>query len=107
MVTKIRTNMAVARKRGIKGGVVYRSPRIYLPTKLTDDSSFPFLEGDDVEVRIVGDRLVVLRVGSGIRKRWRSNLERTREGHARRVGRRAGRKSRRKGLNRVGRGTKP
>jgi hypothetical protein len=58
MVTQIITKMAVARKRGNKG-IVYRSPRIYLPTKLTDDSSFPFLEGDDVAVKIAGERLIV------------------------------------------------
>jgi hypothetical protein len=105
MVMKIRTNMAVARKRGIKG-VVYRSPRIYLPTKLTDDSSFPFLEGDDLEVRIRGDRLVVLRADSGGRRKSRSGW-RVSEGRARRVGKQNAKRRRRKGLNRIGRGTKP
>ncbi len=58
MVTTIHTKIAVARKRGQKG-IVYRSPRIYLPTKLTDDSSFPFLEGDNVAVKIAGEKLIV------------------------------------------------
>ncbi len=40
----------VTKKRG-KGGKVYGSPRIYLPTKLTSDSSFP-LRGDLVRVHI-------------------------------------------------------
>jgi len=59
LVTKILTNLSVAKKSSKKEGVVYRSPRIYLPTKLTDDSSFPFLEGDELLVKIQDQRLVV------------------------------------------------
>src|SRR5437773_655387 len=45
MVKKIVTSFAVAKKTAKSGEAVYRSPRIYLPTKLTDDSVFPFKEG--------------------------------------------------------------
>lgn len=58
MVDKVVTKFAVAKKRG-KTGAVYRSPRIYLPTKLTDDSTFPFKGEEDVLVRINGKKLVI------------------------------------------------
>lgn len=59
---KILTRFAVAKKSPQSGGSVYRSPRIYLPTKLTDDSSFPFKEGDVISVKVDGRRLLVQRV---------------------------------------------
>ena len=62
MVKKILTRFAVAKKSADKGEAVYRSPRIYLPTKLTDDSVFPFKEGDLLMVRVDGRRLIVQRV---------------------------------------------
>ena len=62
LVKKILTRFAVAKKSGASGESVYRSPRIYLPTKLTDDSSFPFKEGDIISVRVDGRRLLVQRV---------------------------------------------
>ena len=62
MVKKILTKFAVAKKTSQKGEMVYRSPRIYLPTKLTDDSIFPFKEGDLLMVRVDGRKLVVQRV---------------------------------------------
>jgi len=58
MVDKVVTKFAIAKKKS-KTGAVYRSPRIYLPTKLTDDSSFPFKEDEDLLVRIDRKRLVV------------------------------------------------
>src|SRR5437870_13538120 len=58
LVKKILTRLAVARKAASNGDTVYRSPRIYLPTKLTDDSSFPFKEGDILSGLV--DRRVVL-----------------------------------------------
>jgi len=106
MVTKILTTISVAKKWAKKSGVVYRSPRIYLPTKLTDDSSFPFLEGDQVAVRVDGDRLVVERlkevrgnVGDGARRR--RSKKRVMGRSRSRKGRRAER-HRRQGLRRVG-----
>lgn len=51
------TKLSVAKKKG--KGTVYRSPRIYLATKLTDDSSFPFKEGDPLLVKIQGKKLVI------------------------------------------------
>ena len=61
MVKKIITRFAVAKKLARSEGIVYRSPRIYLPTKLTDDSSFPFKEGDLLTIKVDGRKLVVLR----------------------------------------------
>jgi hypothetical protein len=61
MVKEILTKISVVSKVGRRKGSVYRSPRIYLPTKLTDDSMFPFFEGDWVKVEVVKDRLVVRR----------------------------------------------
>jgi hypothetical protein len=61
MVKKILTRFAVAKKTADNGDAVYRSPRIYLPTKLTDDSVFPFKEGDLLVVRVDGRKLVVQR----------------------------------------------
>ena len=61
MVKKIITRFAVAKKLARSEGIVYRSPRIYLPTKLTDDSSFPFKDGDLLTIKVDGRKLVVLR----------------------------------------------
>jgi hypothetical protein len=62
VVKKILTRFAVAKKSAEAGDTIYRSPRIYLPTKLTDDSVFPFKEGDLLLVRVDGRKLVVQRV---------------------------------------------
>ena len=62
MVKKILTRFAVAKKQSRSKESVYRSPRIYLPTKLTDDSVFPFREGDILSVRVDGRRLVIQRM---------------------------------------------
>jgi len=62
MVDEIVTKFTVTRKPARKQGSFYRSPRIYLSTKLTDDSVFPFREGDFLLVRIVGRRLVIQRI---------------------------------------------
>ncbi len=62
MVKKVLTRLAVAKKAARSGDSVYRSPRIYLPTKLTDDSSFPFKEGDILSVRVDARKLVIQRV---------------------------------------------
>jgi hypothetical protein len=62
VVKKVLTRFAVAKKTAENGEAVYRSPRIYLPTKLTDDSVFPFKEGDLLMVKVDGRKLVVQRV---------------------------------------------
>jgi len=62
MVGQIVTKFTVTRKPARRQGTFYRSPRIYLSTKLTDDSVFPFREGDFLLVKIVGRRLVVQRI---------------------------------------------
>ena len=59
---KILTRFAVAKKSADRGEAVYRSPRIYLPTKLTDDSVFPFKEGDLLLVKVDGRKLIVQKV---------------------------------------------
>jgi len=56
------TKFTVTRKPARRQGTFYKSPRIYLSTKLTDDSVFPFREGDFLLVKIVGRRLVVQRI---------------------------------------------
>ncbi len=61
MVKKIITRFAVAKKQARSEGTIYRSPRIYLPTKLTDDSSFPFKEGDLLSIKVDGRKLIVQR----------------------------------------------
>ena len=107
MVTQIHTNMAVARKKGKKENVEYRSPRIYLPTKLTDDSSFPFLEGEEVRVRIDGGRLVVEKARRGRLVRGSSGKKgkgsRSRRTRSKRM--KAKRKPKGEGLKRVDEGT--
>jgi len=52
----------VLSKRLVKGGKYYSSPRIYLPTKLTQDSNFPF-KGDNISlyVKIKGRKLIIQR----------------------------------------------
>lgn len=59
---KILTRFAVAKKSADRGEAVYRSPRIYLPTKLTDDSVFPFKEGDLLLVKVDGRKLIVQKI---------------------------------------------
>jgi len=66
MVKKILTRFAVAKKAASNGDTVYRSPRIYLPTKLTDDSSFPFKEGDILSVRVDGRKVLIQKVRRSI-----------------------------------------
>ena len=66
MVKKILTRFAVAKKSASNGDTVYRSPRIYLPTKLTDDSSFPFKEGDILSVRVDGRKVLIQKVRRSI-----------------------------------------
>ena len=68
LVKKILTRFAVAKKPARSEGTQYRSPRIYLPTKLTDDSSFPFKEGDLLNIRVDGRRLIVQRAQRSILK---------------------------------------
>ena len=69
MVKKILTRFAVAKKAAESGDTVYRSPRIYLPTKLTDDSSFPFKEGDILSVKVDGRKVMIQRVSRSVSQR--------------------------------------
>jgi len=49
----------VITKKKMPDGRVYESPRIYLPTKLTTDSNFPFGKGTMLHVRLEGRKLIV------------------------------------------------
>jgi hypothetical protein len=61
----------VVTKKRMQNGRVYESPRIYLPTKLTTDSNFPFVKGSvKLYVRVAGKRLVVERAPRMILKRF-------------------------------------
>jgi hypothetical protein len=61
----------VVTKKRMPDGRVYESPRIYLPTKLTTDSNFPFAKGSlRLYVRVSGERLLVERAGPSILKRF-------------------------------------
>ncbi len=51
-------------------GRVYESPRIYLPTKLTTDSAFPFGRADMLYVKVVGKRLLVERAPHKILRKF-------------------------------------
>lgn len=61
----------VVTKKRMPDGRVYESPRIYLPTKLTTDSNFPFSKGSlRLYVRVAGKRLLVERAAPIILKRF-------------------------------------
>ena len=61
----------VVTKKRMQNGRIYESPRIYLPTKLTTDSNFPFLEGSlKLYVKVAGKRLVVERAPNTVLKRF-------------------------------------
>ncbi len=61
----------VVTKKRMQNGRVYESPRIYLPTKLTTDSSFPFSKGSlKLYVRVAGKRLLVERAQATVLKRF-------------------------------------
>ncbi len=61
----------VVTKKRMPDGRVYESPRIYLPTKLTTDSNFPFTkESLRLYVRVSGKRLMVERAAPTVLKRF-------------------------------------
>ena len=61
----------VVTKKRMPDGRVYESPRIYLPTKLTTDSNFPFAKGSlRLYVRVAGERLLVERAAPSVLKRF-------------------------------------
>lgn len=61
MVDKIITKFRVVKKVG-KKGAIYKSPRIYLPTRLTEDSKFPFKENDLLLIKINGKKLIIQKI---------------------------------------------
>jgi hypothetical protein len=71
MIMKEAVASFVITKKRMQNGRVYESPRIYLPTKLTTDSSFPFLGATNkLFVRVAGTRLVVERAPRDVLKRF-------------------------------------
>jgi hypothetical protein len=69
----------VVTKKRMPDGRVYESPRIYLPTKLTTDSSFPFAKASlRLYVRVSGDRLLVEQAAPSILKRFGRQKKRIR-----------------------------
>ncbi|MGA2628213.1 MAG: hypothetical protein ABSF63_14265 [Candidatus Bathyarchaeia archaeon] len=61
----------VVTKKRMPDGRVYESPRIYLPTKLTTDSNFPFAKGSlRLYVKVSGKRLLVERAAPTVLKRF-------------------------------------
>jgi hypothetical protein len=69
MVSKILVKLTIVRKKDNYGNAIYRSPRIYLPIKFTDDSSFPFKEGQPLIVKIVGEKLLIEKISKKKHKR--------------------------------------
>jgi len=68
-------------------GRVYESPRIYLPTRLTTDSAFPFGKTDKLYVRVIGRRLVVERAPNQILRKFgrvRKRISRRKKGRKKR-----------------------
>ena len=78
---EVLANYVPTRKKGKKGRT-YESPRIYLPTKLTTDSAFPF-RGDVVRVRVRVDRRRLI-----VERASRKDLQKYGEKHIRRRRRR-------------------
>lgn len=64
------TRFVMAKKRA-KNGRVYFSPRIYLPTGLVNDSSFPF-RGDSLKVyvKVKGKQLFVKKASKGVLEKF-------------------------------------
>jgi hypothetical protein len=60
----------VITKKKMPDGRIYESPRIYLPTKLTTDSNFPFGKGTMLHVRLAGKRLIVETAPNTILRRF-------------------------------------
>jgi len=70
----------VVTKKRMPDGRIYDSPRIYLPTKLTTDSNFPFSrESLRLYVRVLGKRLVVERAATTVLKRFGRMRKKTRK----------------------------
>ncbi len=74
----------VVTKKRMPDGRVYESPRIYLPTKLTTDSSFPFAKASlRLYVRVSGKRLLVERAAPIVLKRFGRVKRRVRKARSR------------------------
>jgi hypothetical protein len=60
----------IVTKKKTKNGKVYTSPRIYLPTKLTSDSGFPFKGDTKVLIRIKGRKLIVEKASKRVLEKY-------------------------------------
>ncbi|MGA2971480.1 MAG: hypothetical protein ABSE39_02510 [Candidatus Bathyarchaeia archaeon] len=75
----------VVTKKRMQNGRIYESPRIYLPTKLTTDSNFPFAKASlKLYVRVAGKRLVVERAPNTVLRRFGRLPKRRRPARTRR-----------------------
>jgi hypothetical protein len=75
----------VVTKKRMPDGRIYESPRIYLPTKLTTDSNFPFSKGSlRLYVRVSGKKLLVERAAAPVLKRFNRVKRRVRRARPRR-----------------------
>ena len=63
------TSYVITRKK-MPDGRIYESPRIYLPTKLTTDSNFPFGKGTMLHVKLEGRKLVVQSAATTVLRRF-------------------------------------
>ncbi len=80
------TSYVITKKR-MPDGRVYESPRIYLPTKLTTDSNFPFGKGAMLHVKLEGRRLIVEPAATTVLRRF---------GKLRKIRARVGKRTRKK-----------
>ncbi|MGA2627626.1 MAG: hypothetical protein ABSF63_11310 [Candidatus Bathyarchaeia archaeon] len=60
----------VITKKKMPDGRIYESPRIYLPTKLTTDSNFPFGKGAMLHVKFSGRRLIMESAPTSVLRRF-------------------------------------
>ena len=60
----------VITKKKMPDGRVYESPRIYLPTKLTTDSNFPFGKGAMLHIKLAGRKLIVEPAATTVLRRF-------------------------------------
>ena len=56
------TKFTIVKRKSKNSDVTYKSPRIYLSTKLTDDSNFPFKEGDKIRIKIQKNYLIIRKI---------------------------------------------
>lgn len=76
------TSYVITKKR-MPDGRTYESPRIYLPTKLTTDSNFPFAKGTMLHIKLDGRKLIVEPARTTILRRFGKLNTRNKKNHKR------------------------